>query len=87
MFSPSQNSARSQIPALALHSAVDLMSSGHSALLPLQYSAKSHSPADVLHMVESGSNPHDPVPSQKPVVHTSSGHSSFISSALDWNTQ
>ena len=75
------------MPALALHTAVDLVSVGQAVLLPVQYSAGSHSPADALHMVELGSNPHAPLPLQRPVVHASSGHSSFISSVLDWNTQ
>ena len=42
------------MPALALHSAVDLVSAGQAALLPVQYSVRSHSPAAALQMVVSG---------------------------------
>ena len=56
LFVPSQDSVTSQMPALALHWAVDLALAGQVAEEPVQLSAISHWPTDALHTVESGRN-------------------------------
>jgi hypothetical protein len=73
----------SHAPPEALHTVVaaSSMSAGQLAELPVQVSAGSQAPADALHTVVTGSKSQAPLPSQKPVVHSRSAHSSFKSSA------
>ncbi len=58
LFTPSQDSATSQSPAEALHTAVDFASEGHDAVDPVHVSAMSHIPEDDLQIVEEDLNWH-----------------------------